>query len=264
MSISLNDVTLTEVHENEKEIKYLGNTVELDGVTFENVEFKGTKNYSTDILIRKRNADDINLPWTVVFKGTNTANINLWHKNDILIDGTVIGNINADSTILDKNIVITENSNVEKLKINKDKVLITLIYSDINKVSGYNWEGRKYIYVDEKTYTEQEFYLEHLLSEEGYELKLYKDSAHTIPWDYKVSKEDTDIIGSIDIYGRWEEHNHDYNDEIVFENNIHQQCDCGYLGNKLSLEIPSELVEDSQEKPIIIIKHIISKSSIFI
>ena len=46
MSISLNDVTLTEVHENGKEIKYLGNTVELDGVTFENVEFKGRGNYS--------------------------------------------------------------------------------------------------------------------------------------------------------------------------------------------------------------------------
>lgn len=46
MEIKLNGVTLDEVHENGKEVKYAGNVVFLDGAEFDDVEFKGRGNFS--------------------------------------------------------------------------------------------------------------------------------------------------------------------------------------------------------------------------
>ncbi|MBQ7105173.1 MAG: hypothetical protein IJN90_04880 [Bacilli bacterium] len=222
-------------------------------VTFENVEFKGTKNSSTDILIRKKDADDINLPWTVIFKGENTANIDLWHKNDIKIDGVLNGHINTDSTILDENVNITKNSDVKDIKINNDKILVSIIYKDIEEVEGYNWESRKYVYVDEKTFTKKEFFLKHLITEDGYELKLYSDSAYTTEWDYVVSKEKVDSIGSVNVYGRWEEHKHVYDGSLVkYENAIYEQCECGHLGKKISLSAPNNITYHGKKIEVVI------------
>lgn len=46
MKIQLNGVTLKEVHENGKEVKYKGNKVFLNGEEFDDVEFKGRGNFS--------------------------------------------------------------------------------------------------------------------------------------------------------------------------------------------------------------------------
>ncbi|MBP5512981.1 CotH kinase family protein [Candidatus Saccharibacteria bacterium] len=46
MEIFLKDVTLDEVHENEKDVKYKDNVVILDGVEYDGVEFKGRGNFS--------------------------------------------------------------------------------------------------------------------------------------------------------------------------------------------------------------------------
>lgn len=223
-------------------------------VTFENVEFKGTKNGSTDILIRKKGADDINLQYTVILKGTNKANIDLWHKNKLIINGEYFGTVNTDATILDENLIVNNKAVINgEVNVNKDKVLVSLIFSDTEEVEGYNWEARKYVYVDEKTYTKKEFFLEHLLSKNGYELRLYTDNTYTTEWDYNVSSANVDEIGSVNIYGRWEEHKHAYDGTVIlYENAIYEQCECGYLGKKITLDIPSDLVFDNKEKDIII------------
>lgn len=46
MEIELDGVTLDEVHENGKDVKYAGSIVELPGEVFDNVEFKGRGNFS--------------------------------------------------------------------------------------------------------------------------------------------------------------------------------------------------------------------------
>ncbi len=46
MEVSLNGVTLAEVHENGKDVKYTGNTLSVNGETYDDVEFKGRGNFS--------------------------------------------------------------------------------------------------------------------------------------------------------------------------------------------------------------------------
>lgn len=223
-------------------------------VTFENVEFKGTKNGSADILVRKKNADDINLQYTVVLNGKNTANVELWNKNRLIVNGELDGTINTDSSIVDENLVIGENAVINgEVNHNKDKILVTIILKDIETVDGYNWDARKYIYVDEKEFNRKEFFLKHLLSEDGYELKLYKDAAFTTEWDYVVSSNDLDNINSVNLYGKWVQHEHTYDGSLVlFKNKIYEQCECGFLGKVLSLDVPEKLIYTGNKIEIIV------------
>ena len=219
-------------------------------LVFKDVKFTNTNYNTTDILLRSYDASNKDIyPVNLTLEGNTEANIDIWNGNSLTIKGNHVGRINTDKNTPKDNIIIEENATVTELNINENKNLITIIVYDLEKIDGYNWQARKYIYLDNGTYNEKNIYLNHLLSEENHKLVLYTDSSYTNLWNFEVN-------GDMTLYGRWEEHTHSFNDYVVYENALYEQCDCGYLGKKLDLVAPDNLYENSNKKEVSIINEL--------
>lgn len=219
-------------------------------IIFKNVTFKNTQYNVSDILIRSYNDNEEIYPATVILEGDVQANIDLWNKNKLVINGNHKGTINVAKKNVKENVTINKKATVEK-EINylENLNIITLLIYGLEKKDGYNWEARKYIYSENKTFTEEEFFLEHLIQENDHKLVYYTDKAYTTPWNYEVT-------GSMTIYGRWETHKHEFDKYTIFEDSIYKQCECGALAEKITIETRMNLTEDSEEKEAIVINEI--------
>ena len=214
----------------------------------EDCTFTDTVNGTADIQIRKYSRIIENNTATLYLEGNTNGNIHIWDDNRVVVNGNHTGNIYKDNfTSADEWITISDNAIVDgKIDDGNDKYTYTLSFLDTE--DGY--EYRRYLYLDkDRTYTKQEFFMEHFISEDGYELKLYTDNTYTTEWDYTASVS----TNKVRIYGKWVEHTHTYDGStVLYENAIYEQCECGYLGKSLTLSEPSDLVENDEEKTIVV------------
>ena len=197
-------------------------------ILMKDVTFEDNYKNIPDILIMK-NATQNNL-YKVTLEGNVKARINLWDKNNLIVKGNLDGYIITDDVITEDDIIMEEGSSINgNITYNFDKKLITLRYPLPSVFFNYY----KYIFTDKEVLTKKEFYLEHEISLDGYVMELFTDSTYTTPWDYTLNDD-------ITIYGKWVEHTHTYDNTLVKHGNaIYEQCDCGYLGKKLSLDEPN-------------------------
>ena len=219
--------------------EYLKPTLVVD-----NCNFIDTRNGTADIKLRKYSRILENNTITLYLEGNTNGNVHIWDDNRVIINGNHAGNIYQDSfTPVDEGIKISNNAAVAgNIYYSNDKYTYTLSFKD--REDGY--EYRRYLYLDkDRTYTEKEFFMEHLISEDGYILEYYTDASYTTPWDYTAS-----VSGNkVRIYGKWVEHTHVYDQELVaFEDGIYKQCKCGNLGKKLAIDIKDEILDNEDDK----------------
>ena len=160
----------------------------------------------------------------------------MWQGNEVYVKGVLNGTIDTDTLTPKDNIVVEDNAKINgDVNINENTKTITLIFKDIEEVDGYFWEVRKFIYTDKTQLTQQEFFLQHQVEIDNYKLEYYTDTSFQNKWDYLVND-------NITIYGKWVEHTHTFDGSFVLHDNaIYEQCSCGHLGKKLSLNIPTDL-----------------------
>ena len=213
-------------------------------IIIEDTIFTDTVYDSADIIMYKYNRNMALNTANLYLKGNTNGNVHIWDDNRVVVNGTHTGNIYKDSfTSADEGIKISENATVDgEINYNNDKCTYSLTFWDIEDGFAYN----RYIYLDKnRTYTRREFFMEHFISEEGYELKYYTDSACTHEWDYTSSV----TTNKVKLYGKWVEHTHNYaNGGYSLNNSIHGQCECGYLGKRLSIDIKDELYDSDIDK----------------
>ena len=110
-------------------------------IIFKNVTFKNTQYNVSDILIRSYNDNEEIYPATVILEGDVQANIDLWNKNKLVINGNHKGKINVAKKNVKENVTINKKATVEK-EINylENLNIITLLIYGLEKKDGYNWE----------------------------------------------------------------------------------------------------------------------------
>jgi len=222
-------------------------------ITLNNVDFVDTAG-PTDVLVRRRNHNMSYNTATVVIEGENNANVDLWDDTNLIVKGTLNGDVSSDGVTPEDNIVFEDGSLLNgEYDSYFGSYTITLTYSvDPTNTSTLN----KFLYLSAGTYTDIDLFNFHRLSDPNNKLVYYTDSAFTTLWDYNVS-------GNMTLYAKWEEHSHvRTNNLVLFDNVIYDQCECGYLGNKLALEIPSDLYYNGNEKGASIINELGIDSSL--
>ena len=151
----------------------------------------------TNIIVSK-SSGKLTLPdFTLNIKGETTANVELWHGCNLNVDGKLNGYVNADSTITNEDINVTENSTItEGLNSYENEVRNTLIFTNNSNNLIYH-----YIYLEpNRVYTEKELYEIHQIGDPNGKITYYTDEAYTTPWTYSVT-EATKIYGKIERRG---------------------------------------------------------------
>ena len=215
---------------------YTPQEINLKNMTFENTDGP------TDILVRRRNHDMSLNHATLNINGDVKANVEVWDATYVNINGALSGDVLIDDVTPLENVIIAPSGNVDGEVIdNKDTYIVTVYYpktnSDTNSV--------EYLYLKkDKTYTEKEIFMFLKNQKEEYTMKLYTDNKYTTPWDYTSTK-------SMTVYGKWEEHTHEFDGTFVInENSIYEQCKLGHFGKNISLSIPTENTYNGNEIPI--------------
>lgn len=241
---AIQGVIVVSVYSSPKNTSWRKPTIMVDNCAFTDT----TNDFAADILLRKYSRNIAYNPATLYLEGNTNGNIHIWDDNRIVVNGNHTGNIYKDSlTSADEGIKISDGATVNgNVDYNNDQYTYKLIFNDIEN----EYEFIKYLYLDkDRTYTQKEFFMEHFISEDGYMLKYYTDSSYTTEWDYTASITNNNAK----IYAKWVEHTHTYDGStILYENAIHEQCECGYLGKSLTLSVPNDLSENGKEKPILI------------
>ena len=214
---------------------YPPNIVTLKDITFEN------NNTPAEIFIRKNSHNTSANMATVNLEGVIKGNVDIIDGQKLNIKGTLEGNIYSDDTLME-NIIVesSENKSTYNLFRYNNHSIVTVHYP-MDK----DTQSIEYLYLEKnKTHTEKDIYQLLHNDNEGYTMKLYTDSSYTSPWNYTPTD-------NITIYGRWEEHTHEFNGTYVKENNIiREECVAGHIVNKLELVSPTENTYSGKEIPI--------------
>ena len=195
----------------------------------------------TDILVTKDGAKLSRADYTLNIKGETTANIQAWYECNVNIDGKINGYVEADSTVNENDIKVSENSIITKgIHFHANEVRVTTVLTDEN-----NNITNHYMYVEpNRVYTEKELFLKHNIGNPNGKIAFYEDNKYTKPWTYTTS-------ANVRVYARIEEHTHTSDDSMIVLNNvIYDQCECGYLNKKLSLSVPKNNSYTGKEIPI--------------
>ena len=204
------------------------------------VEFINTDG-PTDILIRRRNHNMSYNDATVIIQDNVIGNVDVWDNNNLVVEGTLDGNVKTDGTTEKEKVVIKENGEVTgKTTYNEGKVTITLNYP--------NGDGSSYMFLyleKDKTYTEKELYMMHLIGADDKKLSYYTaaDMTETTAWDLKPTANAT-------IYSKFVDHNHTFSGNLdAHGHGIYETCDlCGYFGKKLEIDIKEEIFDNEANK----------------
>lgn len=219
-------------------------------MTLKNVDIEDTEG-PTDILVRKNTHNASLNDYTIILKGDNTSNINLWDGNDLKVEGNFSGDISCDNTTKEENITVNDNAVVDgKITYVEENELTVILNFEVETGRFTNI----FLHLEkDKVYSKEELYLMHSLEKNGHKIAYYTDKGYTTPWTMSVSDHTT-------IYGRWEVHDHTYNTEYkTLDNVIYEYCDCGHLGKKLALD-----VNDNSNKKVNIINELGIKDSDYI
>ena len=178
------------------------------------------------------------LPFSLVINGNVKANVEVWGKSLLTINGNLDGNVTLDRDAKVDSNILGDGEIKGKTITNPGKYRFMFRYNIGTSEQTMKYD-QKTVYLDEnKTYTVKEI-LEALdfLGKEGYKFEYYSDTALTTPWDFTLTTNEV-------VYGKWVEHTHDYTNGAYSRNNaIHGQCECGYLGKTLSIDIKDELYD---------------------
>lgn len=211
-------------------------------INFSNVNITGTMG-PTDILLRKYQRNQSYNPATAVIKDKVVANIDLWDNTYLNVEGTLVGNVSTDYLTPKENVTISKNGKISgKTKHYPNTYVITLSYpSGTKNVS-------KFLYLEQnKQYNYKELYNYHKISKEDYKLEFYTDTGYTTIWDKKV-------VDHQNIYARFIEHQHVYDEtNVVIDNGIYKQCECGHPKLKLALKVAKENQYTGKKIPVTVI-----------
>ena len=205
-------------------------------VYLNNVEFINTDG-PTDMLIRRNSHNMSFNDATVIIEDNVVGNVDIWDNNNLVVEGTLDGNVQTDGTTEKEKVVIKENGEVTgKTSYNDGTVTITLSYP--------NGDGTSYMFLyleKDKNYTEKELYMMHLIGADDKKLSYYTaaDMTETTAWDLKPTANAT-------IYSKFVDHTHTYSGSLVAHGHgIYESCDlCGYFGKKLELSIKDEILDN--------------------
>lgn len=209
-------------------------------VYLNNVEFINTDG-PTDILIRRNSHNMSFNDATVIIEDNVVGNVDIWDNNNLVVEGTLDGNVKTDGTTEKEKVVIKENGEVTgKTTYNKGKVTITLKYPNGSSTS------TMFLYLEkDKTYTEKELYMMHLIGEDDKKLSYYtaSDMTETTAWNLTPT-------GNATIYSKFVDHTHAYSGNLdAHEHGIYESCDlCGYFGKKLEIDIKDEILDNEADK----------------
>ena len=210
--------------------------INLKDVNFENTDGP------TDIILRRKNHNMNYNHATLNINGNVEGNVKVWDANFVNVNAPLTGNIELDETTQKSNVIV-KSPDLLKGKIieNPNTYIITINFPNVDT----NNNSVDIIYLEkDKTYTEKEIFMHLQKQKEGYTMKLYTDANYTTPWDYKSTN-------SMTLYGRWEEHTHEFDGTLILENNkIYEQCILGHFGKELSLSSPTENTYNGKEIPI--------------
>lgn len=225
-------------------------------VYLNNVEFINTDG-PTDMLIRRNSHNMSFNDATVIIEDNVVGNVDIWDNNNLVVEGTLDGNVQTDGTTEKEKVVIKENGEVTgKTSYNDGTVTITLSYP--------NGDGTSYMFLyleKDKNYTEKELYMMHLIGADDKKLSYYTaaDMTETTAWDLKPTANAT-------IYSKFVDHTHTYSGSLVAHGHgIYESCDlCGYFGKKLELSIKDEILDNETNKAAKIINELGIKDSDYI
>lgn len=220
------------------------------------VEFINTDG-PTDMLIRRNSHNMSFNDATVIIEDNVVGNVDIWDNNNLVVEGTLDGNVQTDGTTEKEKVVIKENGEVTgKTSYNDGTVTITLSYP--------NGDGTSYMFLyleKDKNYTEKELYMMHLIGADDKKLSYYTaaDMTETTAWDLKPTANAT-------IYSKFVDHTHTYSGSLVAHGHgIYESCDlCGYFGKKLELSIKDEILDNETNKAAKIINELGIKDSDYI
>ena len=225
-------------------------------VYLNNVEFINTDG-PTDILIRRNSHNMSFNDATVIIEDNVDANVDVWDNNNLVVEGTLDGNVKTDGITEKEKVVIKENGEVTgKTTYNDGKVTITLSYPNGDRTS------YMFLYLEkDKTYTEKELYMMHLIGADDKKLSYYTaaDMTETTAWNLTPT-------GNATIYSKFVDHTHAYSGNLdAHEHGIYESCDlCGYFGKKLEIDIKDEILDNEADKAAKIINELGIKDSDYI
>lgn len=205
-----------------------------------NVEFTNTDG-PTDILIRRNSHNMTFNDATVIIEDNVVGNVDIWDNNNLVVDGTLNGDIKTDGVTENEKVVINDSGVVNgDITYNEGKVTIILKYPSDSGTSSM------FLYLEkDKTYTEKELYMMHLVGEDGKKLSFYtaSDMTETTAWNLTPTANAT-------IYSKFVDHIHAYSGNLVaHEHGIYESCDlCGYFGKKLEIDIKDEMLDNEANK----------------
>ena len=215
-------------------------------IKFNNVNIEGTIG-PTDILLRKYQRNQSYNSATATIENTVVANIDLWDNTYLNVNGTLKGNVSTDSLTPKENVtVINKGKIIGEYNNYPDTYVITLFYpTDNNEIAS------KFLYLKQnKEYSYQELYNYHKLSKEDYKLEFYTDNSYTVQWDRKITDHQN-------IYAKYIEHKHTYNDSYITINEaIYTQCECGHPKLEIGLKVSKNNKYTGKEIPVSIIGNI--------
>lgn len=234
----------SEVSEYAKLEEYKAPHIIVEDCNFENIDKPS--------FILRRNDARYPLNNQLHILGVVNGTIDVWHGMDVVVKGTLNGDIIADRETTSGDITILESGTVNgNISYEKNSYRATIRYNigESVQILGYD---QKIIFLEEnRVYTPAELYLIHSIGSGEAKLEYYTDSARTVAWDYKLT-------GNMTLYTKWAEHEHVFEDSnyIAQENKIYEYCECGYTGKAIGLEVLSSFVYDETEKELSIINEL--------
>ena len=213
-------------------IEYKNPTVILEDTTFKNCGL-------IDALSSIRGFD---VPFNLIIRGKVIGNIDVRDNSLLTLDGELEGNVTLDRNTLTTNI-LGEGKVIGETISKTGYYLLSFRYNYGSTKQVMNYD-QVVIYLEEnKTYTEKEI-LEALqfIGKDNYKFEYYTDAAYTQPWDFTLTANET-------IHGKLVPHNHVYDQGLVaFEHGIYKQCECGYIGDSLTIDIKDEILDNEANK----------------
>lgn len=209
-------------------------------VYLNNVEFINTDG-PTDVLIRRNSHNMTFNDATVIIQDNVDANVDVWDNNNLVVEGTLNGDIETDGATEKEKVVVKDTGVVNGETTNHEgTVVITLIYpSD----SGTSY---MFLYLEkDRAYTEKELYMMHLIGKDEKKLSYYTaaDMTETTAWNLTPT-------ANAKIYSKFVDHTHAYSGNLVAHGHgIYESCDlCGYFGKKLEIDIKDEILDNEADK----------------
>ena len=214
---------------------------EYQNINFADVTFKNT-NGPTDVLIRKNNHVMSYNKSTVNINGPTSGEIHIWDNNSLNINANYTGKIYLDGTILPEDVKVKNTAKIIGKIIENPN---TYTFITHHPVSETNTDVISFLYLEKgKTYTEKEMFMLLKNNVEGYTTKWYTNTNYTSEWDFTPTAHAT-------IYGKLEEHTHEFDGKLVVDDNkIYEQCTLGHFGKELSLSVTKNNSYTGKEIPI--------------